>query len=90
MYAKYNIQPMSCIVNISFTRNYIYKLSKYDNKMHGTLLGTGLKQYETNHLIVFQVVILLNKDCKIYAKCRTYRYVICDCIVRKKPILFTT
>jgi len=55
MYTEYNIQPMSCIVNISFTRNYIYKLSKYDNKTHGTLLGTGLKQYETNHLISFEV-----------------------------------
>lgn len=69
---------MSCIVNISFTRNSIYKLSKYDNKTHGTLLGTGLKQYETNYiLITFEVVILLNKDCKMYAKL-TYCYVICD------------
>jgi len=77
MYAEYNIQPMSCIVNISFTKNYIYKLSKYDNKTHGTLLGTGLKQYETNHFIEFEVVILLNKYRKMYAKL-TYCYVICD------------
>lgn len=51
-------------------------------------VGTDLKQYETNHFIAFEVVILWNKDCKMYAKL-TYCYVICDLIVRKKPILFT-
>lgn len=45
--------------------------------MHGTLLGTGLKQYETNHLIMYNIVILLNKNCKMYAKL-AYCYVICD------------
>jgi len=40
-------------------------------------VGTDLKQYETNHFIAFEVVILWNKDCKMYAKL-TYCYVICD------------